>query len=60
MKDEMAMQVRIAVIGDFEAQRPSHKATSEALVHGGDTLGLAVRADGYLRRNSRMKPALMR
>ena len=34
--------VAIAVVGDYEAQRPSHKATNEALHHGAATLVLGV------------------
>ncbi len=34
--------VAIAVVGDYEAERPSHRATNEALRHGAETLVLGV------------------
>jgi CTP synthase (UTP-ammonia lyase) len=45
MKDKMNSDTRIAVIGDFDAERPSHRATDGALHHGADTLGLSFSAD---------------
>jgi CTP synthase (UTP-ammonia lyase) len=38
----MNFGVAIAVVGDYEAERPSHKATNEALRHGAETLVLGV------------------
>jgi CTP synthase (UTP-ammonia lyase) len=32
--------IRVGIIGDFEKERPSHKATNEALIHCGKHLGL--------------------
>ncbi len=37
--------VRIAIAGDFEAERPSHEATNEALRHAADASRLVVNAD---------------
>ena len=45
MKDEMTSEIRIAIVGDFEGERLSHKATNEALIHGADVLHLTVSAD---------------
>lgn len=41
MKNEM----KIAVIGDFESGRPSHKATNAALRHAADALSIELTAD---------------
>jgi len=38
----MSSDLRIAVIGDFDPERPSHKATNEALLHGADALRVQV------------------
>jgi len=45
MNDKMNSDIRIAVVGDFETERPSHMATNEALRHGADKSRLAVNAD---------------
>jgi CTP synthase (UTP-ammonia lyase) len=45
MNDRMNPDTRIAIVGDFEAGRPSHKATDEAMLHGGEMASLAVHAD---------------
>ncbi len=45
MKDRMTADVRIAIVGDFEAERPSHKATNEALRHAAERVTAAVSAD---------------
>jgi len=45
MNDEMKSETRIAIIGDFEAERLSHRATNEALLHGADALHIAVSVD---------------
>jgi CTP synthase (UTP-ammonia lyase) len=41
----MNSDITIAVVGDFEVERPSHKATNEALRHGADELGAACSAE---------------
>ncbi len=33
------------MVGDFEAGRPSHKATSEALFHGAQAAGFIISAE---------------
>jgi CTP synthase (UTP-ammonia lyase) len=45
MNDKMNSDMRIAIVGDFEAERPSHKETNEALWHGAENLCLRVNAD---------------
>jgi len=45
MKSKMKPETRIAIIGDFEPDRLSHKATHEALTHAADALSLVVSAD---------------
>ena len=42
---EMKQETRIAIIGDFEPDRLSHKATYEALLHAAGALSLLVRAE---------------
>lgn len=42
---KMKREIRIAIIGDFEFDRSSHKATNEALRHAADALLLSVGAD---------------
>jgi CTP synthase (UTP-ammonia lyase) len=34
--------VRIAVVGDFDPERPYHRATTESLHHAADALGVAL------------------
>ncbi len=41
----MNSDIRIAIVGDLEAERLSHRATNEALLHGADALHLTVSAD---------------
>jgi CTP synthase (UTP-ammonia lyase) len=41
----MVPNISIAIVGDFEAERPSHMATNEALLHGAEALGLVVNAE---------------
>ena len=41
----MKPETKIAIIGDFEPDRPSHKATDEALRHAANALSLAVNSD---------------
>ena len=41
----MNSPLKIAVVGDFKAGRPSHEATDEAVRQGAEALGLTVRAD---------------
>lgn len=41
----MAGNVRIGIIGDHEPDRPSHKATEEALEHAAKALDVAVEAE---------------
>ncbi len=36
----MSSSIRIGIIGDFDPQRPSHKATNDALNHCADYLGI--------------------
>ena len=38
----MSNLIRIGIIGDFDSQRPSHKATNEALKHCADYIGINV------------------
>jgi CTP synthase (UTP-ammonia lyase) len=45
MDDKMNSDIRIAIVGDLEAERLSHRATNEALLHGADALHLTVSAD---------------
>ncbi|RPH50717.1 MAG: hypothetical protein EHM85_09330 [Desulfobacteraceae bacterium] len=45
MSDRMNSDIRIAIVGDFEAERPSHIATDEALRHGAERAHSAVNAD---------------
>jgi CTP synthase (UTP-ammonia lyase) len=40
VNDRMNSGLRIAIVGDFEAERLSHKATNEALRHGADALNV--------------------
>jgi CTP synthase (UTP-ammonia lyase) len=35
--------IKIGIIGDFESERPSHKATNEALNHCADYLGINLK-----------------
>jgi len=41
----MEREMKIAIIGDFEPERPSHKATNEALRHAAEALSLAFVTD---------------
>jgi CTP synthase (UTP-ammonia lyase) len=41
----MRKKVDIAIIGDFEARRPSHIATVDAIRHAGDRLSLEPRVE---------------
>ena len=41
----MKPETRIAIVGDFETERLSHKATNEALLHGANALHIAVGID---------------
>ena len=41
----MNNEIKIAVIGDFESERPSHKATNAALRHAADTLLISLTTD---------------
>ena len=43
MDDEM----KIAVIGDFEPERSSHKATDEALLHATDSMSFALTTEWF-------------
>jgi CTP synthase (UTP-ammonia lyase) len=45
MDDKMKAEIWIAIVGDWDAERPSHRATNEALRHGADALRLAVKAE---------------
>jgi CTP synthase (UTP-ammonia lyase) len=45
MNDRTSYDIRIAIVGDFEAERPSHKATNEALRHAAERVTVAVNAD---------------
>lgn len=38
----MSNLIKIGIIGDFESERPSHKATNEALNHCADYLGIKI------------------
>jgi len=44
-KSTMKNELKIAVIGDFESERPSHKATNAAINHAADSLSIALTAD---------------
>jgi len=44
-KSTMKNEIKIAVIGDFESERPSHKATNAALDHAADSLSITLTAD---------------
>lgn len=39
----MSHSINIGIIGDYDCQRPSHKATNEALHHGADDLGINLK-----------------
>jgi CTP synthase (UTP-ammonia lyase) len=41
----MARPTRIAVVGDFDPERPHHRTTNEALEHAGGVLGVRVCAE---------------
>jgi CTP synthase (UTP-ammonia lyase) len=45
MNSTMKGEAKIAIIGDFEPDRPSHKATNEALSHAADALSVVVSTD---------------
>ena len=42
MNDATGPATRIAIVGDFEAGRPSHAATNEALRHAANASGFVV------------------
>ncbi len=41
----MKQETRIAIVGDWAPDRPSHRATYEALHHAADALSLVVTAE---------------
>jgi len=41
----MEQELTVGVIGDFDAAKPSHVATNEALKHAADRLGLKVKVE---------------
>ena len=41
----MSSAVRIAVVGDLDDERPSHRATDKALLHGAEALRMTISAD---------------
>lgn len=42
---KLEQKIKIAIIGDFEPERLSHKATNEALLHAAESLSLMVISD---------------